>query len=56
VGYAARARALDTIGVAYDGSPQSERALTVASELARERVAELSAFKAVPEPMYVAIR
>jgi nucleotide-binding universal stress UspA family protein len=56
VGYAARARALDTIGVAYDGSPQSERALTVASELAREREAELSAFKAVPSPCTSAIR
>jgi nucleotide-binding universal stress UspA family protein len=51
--YAARARALDTIGVAYDGSPHSGQALAVASELAREHKAELSAFEAVPEPMYV---
>ena len=52
-GYAARARALDTIGVAYDGSPHSGQALAVGSELARELKAELSAFEAVPEPMYV---
>ena len=42
VGYAARARALETIGVAYDGSPHGERALAAASELARELKAELS--------------
>jgi nucleotide-binding universal stress UspA family protein len=51
-GYAARVGSLDTIGVGYDGSLESERALTVASELARERGAELSAFEAVAEPMY----
>ena len=50
--YAAGARALDTIGVAYDGSPHSGQALAVASELASELDAELSAFEAVPEPMY----
>lgn len=53
MGYAARASTLDTIGVAYDGSPHSGRALAVASELARELEAELSAFEAVPAPMYV---
>jgi nucleotide-binding universal stress UspA family protein len=53
MGYAARARTPDTIGVAYDGSPHSGRALAAASELAREVEAELSAFEAVPEPMYV---
>jgi nucleotide-binding universal stress UspA family protein len=51
-GYATRLPALDTIGVGYDGSPASEQALTVASALARERGAELSAFEAVAEPMY----
>ena len=51
-GYATRLPSLDTIGVGYDGSPASERALTVASALARERGAELSAFEAVAEPMY----
>jgi nucleotide-binding universal stress UspA family protein len=51
-GYATRVPSLDTIGVGYDGSPGSERALTVASELARARGAELSVFEAVAEPMY----
>lgn len=51
-GYATRLPSLDTIGVGYDGSPASEQALTVASTLARERGAELSAFEAVAEPMY----
>jgi nucleotide-binding universal stress UspA family protein len=50
-GYATRVPSLDTIGVGYDGSPESEQALTVASELARERGAELSAFEVVAEPM-----
>ena len=44
---------LDNIGVAYDGSPESDRALAVARELARERGARLSAFEAVPEPLYL---
>jgi nucleotide-binding universal stress UspA family protein len=51
-GYATRLPSLDTIGVGYDGSPASEQALTVASALARERGAELSALDAVAEPMY----
>jgi nucleotide-binding universal stress UspA family protein len=51
-GYATRLPSPDTIGVGYDGSPASEHALTVASTLARERGAELSAFDAVAEPMY----
>jgi nucleotide-binding universal stress UspA family protein len=51
-GYATRLPSLDTIGVGYDGSPASERALTVASALARERAAELSALDAVAEPIY----
>ena len=51
-GYATRLPSLDTIGVGYDGSPASEQALTVASALARERGAELSAFEAVAEPMH----
>jgi nucleotide-binding universal stress UspA family protein len=51
-GYAIRLPSLDTIGVGYDGSPASEQALTVASTLARERGAELSALEAVAEPMY----
>ena len=51
-GYATCLSSLDTIGVGYEGSPASEQALTVASELARERGAELSAFEAVAEPTY----
>jgi nucleotide-binding universal stress UspA family protein len=51
-GYAARPWPLERIGVAYNGSPQSERALNLARRLARERGAELSAFEAVPEPAY----
>jgi nucleotide-binding universal stress UspA family protein len=51
-GYARRLSSLDTIGVGYDGSAASERALSVASELARERGAELSVLEAVAEPMY----
>jgi nucleotide-binding universal stress UspA family protein len=50
-GYATSPPSLDTIGVGYDGSPGSERALSVASALARERGAELSALEAVAEPM-----
>jgi nucleotide-binding universal stress UspA family protein len=52
-GYAMRPPGLKTIGVAYDGSPGSEQALAVARGLARERHARLSAFEAVPEPIYV---
>jgi nucleotide-binding universal stress UspA family protein len=51
-GYAARVPSLDTIGIGYNGSYASEHALIVASELARERGAELSAFEVVAEPMY----
>jgi nucleotide-binding universal stress UspA family protein len=43
---------LRTIGVAYDGSPGSERAIAVARRLARERRAELSAFEAIREPVH----
>jgi nucleotide-binding universal stress UspA family protein len=41
------------LGVAYDGSPQSERALALARRLALERHAELTAFEAIPEPAFV---
>jgi nucleotide-binding universal stress UspA family protein len=53
IGYASRLSTLEKIGAAYDGSPESEQALAVARELARERSAELSAFEAVGEPAYV---
>ncbi len=46
-GYADRAGSLSTIGVGYDGSPESEHALTVARQLASEAGAKLSAFRAV---------
>ena len=51
--YASGPSALSRIGAAYDGSPESERALALARQLAREHSAELSAFEAVPEPLYV---
>lgn len=51
-GYAARAAAMRRIGVAYDGSAESERALALGRRLAAERHAELSAFEAVSAPMY----
>jgi nucleotide-binding universal stress UspA family protein len=52
-GYAMRPPSLKRIGVAYDGSPESEQALAVARALARERHVRLSAFEAVPEPIYL---
>ena len=51
--YASGPSALSRIGAAYDGSPESERALALARQLAREHSAELSAFEAVPEPLDV---
>jgi nucleotide-binding universal stress UspA family protein len=53
LGYARRASGLDRIGAGYDGSPESERALGVARELARELGGRVSAFRAVPEPVRV---
>ena len=47
VGYSTSASAIRKIGVAYDGSAESERALSLARKLAAERHAELSAFEAV---------
>jgi nucleotide-binding universal stress UspA family protein len=52
-GYAMRLRGLSKIGVAYNRSPESEQALALAKKLAREHQAELSAFEAVPEPIYL---
>ena len=51
-GYAARAHTLRTIGVAYDGSVESEEALAVARTLAAERQVALSTFEAVHAPAY----
>jgi nucleotide-binding universal stress UspA family protein len=53
IGYASRQPVVKRVAAAYDGSPESERALAVARELAREHTAELSAFEAVAEPTYV---
>lgn len=50
-GYAAKPSRLTKIGVAYDGSAESEQALAVARQLAREHDAELSAFEAIGEPI-----
>lgn len=50
--FAARASAIKTIGVGFDGSIHSERAVGLARRLAAERRAELSAFEAVPVPVY----
>jgi nucleotide-binding universal stress UspA family protein len=50
-GYAQRSAIVDEIGVGYDGSRESRRALAVASELARERHARLSVFEAVSLPV-----
>jgi nucleotide-binding universal stress UspA family protein len=48
VGYSEHRGPLRTIGVAYDGSPESDQALSVARQLAADRQAKLSAFDAVP--------
>jgi nucleotide-binding universal stress UspA family protein len=55
-GFAGRPPIMHKIGVAYDGSPESEQALAVARRLARERGAELAAVHAVPEPVYTSRR
>ncbi|HEY5196108.1 MAG TPA: universal stress protein [Solirubrobacteraceae bacterium] len=49
-GYAERPSRLMKIGVAYDGSPESEHALSVARELAAPHGARISAFEAVCIP------
>ena len=47
MGYAARARQLSSIGVGYDGSPESERALAAARELARRHGSTVKALSVV---------
>ncbi len=47
VDYADRPRVLAEIGVGYDGSPESQVALTVARELAARHAARVSVFQAV---------
>ena len=51
MGFATRPPIFHKIGVAYDGSPESEQALALARRLARAGGSELSAFHAVPEPI-----
>jgi nucleotide-binding universal stress UspA family protein len=55
-GFAGRPPIMHKIGVAYDGSPESEQAVTVARRLARERGTELSALHVVPESVYTSRR
>jgi nucleotide-binding universal stress UspA family protein len=51
-GYAERGAAIERVGVAYNGSAESERAVALARRLAAQRCAELSAFEAVSAPIY----
>ncbi|MGZ8650181.1 MAG: universal stress protein [Solirubrobacteraceae bacterium] len=53
VGYGRRPQALGRIGAAYDGCPESERAVALARELAARHGGQASAFEAVREPLYV---
>ena len=50
--YSRQPVAMREIGVAYNGSPESEHAIAVARELAAECGAKLSAFEAVSLPSY----
>lgn len=54
-GYAERQAVLREIGVAYNGSAESEDALAVARGLAAEHGAKLSAFEAVSVPAYLTV-
>lgn len=54
-GYADRPTVLGEIGVAYNGSPESEAALAVARALASEHKSRLSAFEAVAVPAYLSV-
>jgi len=51
-GHAEHPSLLKEIGVAYNGSPESQRALAVARELAAEHGARVSAFEAVSLPRH----
>jgi nucleotide-binding universal stress UspA family protein len=48
VGYASRALPIEEIGVAYDGSEDGERAVTLARAIAADSQARLSALQVVP--------
>lgn len=51
-GYAAKPRAIHEVGVAYNGSAESEHALSVARMLAAEHSGRLSACEAIALPAY----
>jgi nucleotide-binding universal stress UspA family protein len=51
-GYASEPSVVREIGVGYDGSPESKRAVAVARALAAELGTKLSAFQAVPLPVF----
>jgi nucleotide-binding universal stress UspA family protein len=51
-GHADQSSVYREIGVAYNRSPESEQALTVARQIAAERGAKVSAFEAVSIPSY----
>ncbi len=53
-GYGEHSAAMREIGVGYDGSPESEHALSVARRLAVEQHSKLSVFEAVSFPTYLA--
>ena len=50
-GYATHPPDLETVGAAYDGSPESMRAVAVAQTLGREHGAHVSAFEAILVPV-----
>ncbi len=52
-GYAKRAARIEKIGVGYDGSPDGDRALAAARELATELAATLGAMQVVFFPAYL---
>jgi len=52
-GYALEPAMMQEIGVAYNGSPESEHALAIGQRLAAESGARLSAFEAVTLPAYL---
>ncbi len=54
-GYAEHPTALTEIGVAYNGSPESEAAIAVARALASQHGATVSAFEAVAVPASLAV-
>ena len=54
-GYAEQPVAMREIGVGYNGSPESEHAVSVARRVAAEHGAKLSAFEAVSLPTYAFI-